>query len=206
MLKQKLEVPIAINKMAEHLDIKEKCLSLINQSPGKRIKYAEGNLDITKGDYAIDGVKLTNDDPSRKWLQFLKPYLLNVVTDTYKNLGYDTFKIYNIWYQQYKSGSVHGWHVHPGCQWTSIYYLDLPDTAPKTQIVSPWDQQTIIKLDVQEGDVITFPSFAIHQAPENENNKTRTIISFNSDSDIDHGGRNIRGFDAKVRTLGDINV
>ena len=80
--------------MAEHLDIKEKCLSLINESPGERTRYAAGNLDITRCDYAIDGVKLTNDDPERKWLQFLKPHILNVVTDTYKNLGYDTFKIH----------------------------------------------------------------------------------------------------------------
>ena len=92
--------------------------------------------------------------------------------------------------------------MHTDCQWTSVYYLDLPDLAPKTQLVSPWDNKTIIKLDIQEGDVITFPSFVIHQAPKNENNKTKTIVSFNSDSDIDHGGRNISG----VRTLGDISV
>tara|TARA_Y200000002_G_scaffold10096_2_gene8308 strand:+ start:15383 stop:15991 length:609 start_codon:yes stop_codon:yes gene_type:complete len=202
MLKQKLEVPIAINKISEHLDIKEKCLSLIDESPGERTRYAGGNLDITRCDYSVDGVTLDNDDPARKWLTFLKPYLMNVVTDTYKNLGYDTFKIHNIWYQQYETGSTHGWHVHTDCQWTSVYYLDLPDLAPKTQLVSPWDNKTIIKLDIQEGDVITFPSFVIHQAPKNKNNKTKTIVSFNSDSDIDHGGRNISG----VRTLGDIGV
>ena len=85
MLKQKLEVPIAINKISEHFDIKEKCLSLIDESPGERTRYAGGNLDITRCDYAVNGVTLDNDDPARKWLTFLKPYLMNVVTDTYKN-------------------------------------------------------------------------------------------------------------------------
>ncbi len=186
MLKKKLEVPIAINKIPEHLEIKETCLSLINDSPGERAKY--GNLDITRCDYKLNGIPQENDNPDRKWLQFLKPYILNVVSDTYKNLGYDNFKIHNIWYQQYETGSTHGWHVHTGCQWTSVYYLDLPDTAPKTQIISPFDQKTVIELDIKEGDVITFPSFVIHQAPKNKNNKTKTIISFNSDSDIDHTG------------------
>ena len=197
MLKQKLEVPIAINKLPEHLDIKEKCLALIDESPGERVTYMHGSLDITRCDYIIDGVKSTNDDPNRKWLQFIKPHLLNVVTDTYKNLGYHTFKIHNIWYQQYKNGSSHGWHVHTDCQWTSVYYLDLPDTAPKTQIVSPFDQKTLIELDIEEGDIITFPSFAIHQAPKNENKKTKTIVSFNSDCDIDNKVY-------KIRKLGEI--
>ena len=183
-----IEVPIAINRMHNHEELKEQVLSLINTSPGERVHSNEhDDLDITRCDYKLNNVVQDMDNPDRKWLNFIKPHLLEVVKDTYGNLGYDSYRIHNIWYQQYDFGSTHGWHCHTDCQWTSVYYLDMPDGCPKTELITPIDQKTIKTLDVTEGDVITFPSFIVHRAPVNKGDKTKTIVSWNSDSDINPG-------------------
>tara|TARA_B100001287_G_scaffold110862_1_gene93464 strand:+ start:1449 stop:2033 length:585 start_codon:yes stop_codon:yes gene_type:complete len=185
---EKLDVPIAINKMIEHENIKEQLLTLINESPGERVHSQEHNdLDITKCDYKLNNVVQGMDNPDRKWLHVIKPHLLNVVKNTYKNLGYDTYRIHNIWFQQYAQGSTHGWHCHTDCQWTNVYYLDMPNGSPKTELVMPASKNQILRLDVEEGDVVTFPSFIIHRAPVNNGQNVKTIISWNSDSDIESG-------------------
>jgi hypothetical protein len=65
-----------------------------------------------------------------------------------------------------------------------VYYLDLPDGTPKTELIDPWSRE-VITMDVQEGDILTFPSFVIHRAPVNKTATPKTIISFNSDTEID---------------------
>ena len=43
-----------------------------------------------------------------------------------------------------------------------------------------------MNLNCEEGDIVMFPSFMIHRAPPVQNDKTKTIISFNIEfKDID---------------------
>lgn len=178
MKKLKLDMPVVISSLQAHYDIKKTCLKYINDQKSERIFSENHNdLNITRCDWTVKGVE-------RKWLEVLRPHLLSDMERIYKDLGYQKFDIQNIWFQQYAEGGIHGWHVHTQCQWTNVYYLDLPEECPQTELINPYDQKTIIKLDVKEGDLLTFPSFVIHRAPKNITNKTKTIISFNSDSDI----------------------
>ena len=172
-------MPAVIAPMPEHKLIKDNILNLINLDTTAERIYEEGSstLDITRCDYK------TSLEP-RTWTTELQPYMMSVMKDVYAELGYQTFNIHNIWFQQYQKGSTHGWHVHTKCQWTNVYYLDMPVNAPKTQLINPWNQKDIIEMDVKEGDVLTFPSFVIHRAPVNTSSKLKTIISFNSDSEI----------------------
>jgi hypothetical protein len=60
-----------------------------------------------------------------------------------------------------------------------VYYLDLPDHAPKTQLINPFNQEQIVMPDIKEGDILVFPSYVIHRAPKIKENINKTIISFN---------------------------
>ncbi len=80
------------------------------------------------------------------------------------------------------NSGTHGWHTHSD-NYTGVYYLELPDETPKTQIVNPLNQTEIIDLDIKEGDIVLFPSFIIHRAPINKSNKRKTIISFDINID-----------------------
>ena len=68
-----------------------------------------------------------------------------------------------------------------------MYYVDLPEGTPQTEILNPFTQNDVQTLEVKEGDVIMFPSYVIHQAPTNKGVDTKTIISWNSSADIEPG-------------------
>jgi hypothetical protein len=87
--------------------------------------------------------------------------------------------ISNGWFQQYTNNDFHDWHLHNEVNYTNVYYLELPDKDEKTQIYNILDN-TIIDIDIKEGDLVTFPSHLIHRSKPLQS-KRKTIISFNSD-------------------------
>tara|TARA_R100000687_G_C6300168_1_gene95504 strand:- start:145 stop:459 length:315 start_codon:yes stop_codon:yes gene_type:complete len=86
--------------------------------------------------------------------------------------------IYQIWFQQYFKKGTHGWHIH-GHNFTGVYYLDFDRTSPKTELVYPYKNKEKISINANEGDIVIFPSFAIHRGCQLLDDKTKTIISFN---------------------------
>ena len=113
-------------------------------------------------------------DFTREWVKFLKPYLQKHFDECAIKLGYQKANITNIWFQQYSKGDYHGWHNHGECQFANVYFLDLPDTKMTTQF---YKEEPI---EVEEGTILTFPSWLIHSSPINTSNKTKTVIAFNS--------------------------
>lgn len=170
------DLPYFKYKIKDHKLIKDSILSSINNMPEKSL-FVENHSNISKVDWEIPR------EHSREYLIFLEPYLFNYMDILVQNTKYDTWEIHNIWFQQYEQSASHGWHVHTNCQFTNVYYLELPSDTPKTQIVNPFTKK-VIHLDVEEGDIITFPSFIIHKAPIVKSNSRKTIISFNSDLDL----------------------
>jgi hypothetical protein len=94
-----------------------------------------------------------------------------------RSLGGEGFQIKNYWFQQYRKGDYHNWHSHPGCMFSSVFYIELPEgTATKFKIYGEEHE-----LDVQEGDIVSFPSALFHASLPNQSNHRKTIISFNLD-------------------------
>lgn len=173
-----IECPYVISKLPEHELIKQDILDIINKSESNRYIYPEDYTDITRTDWDVDR------SIEREYTQILFPPLDKFLHDRADKLGYDSYSIRNIWFQQYNRGSKHGWHVHFNCQFTNVYYLDMPEGSPKTQLLNPMNQEEIIELDVKEGDVLTFPSFILHRAPKVDSDVVKTIISWNSDFNL----------------------
>jgi len=164
-----------IHKLPEHKKIKNKLLSLIDKAENKRVFDEGSETDISKADWFHAG-----EFSKREWCEFLKPFLVPVVIEMCKELGFDGFKMWEIWFQQYYNKDSHGWHSH-SANWTNVYYLELPENAPKTQIVNPYTKE-VLTIDIKEGDILMFPSFILHRAPPIENDVRKTIISYNLDS------------------------
>lgn len=173
-----ISCPYIISKLKEHDLIKEDVLDLINDAESNRYTFPEDCTDISRTDWNV------SRDVEREYLKIAMPPIVELMNNRFLELGYDEINIHNLWFQQYNKGSEHGWHVHLGCQWTSVYYLDMPKGSPNTQLLNPMNQTEIIELNVSEGDVLTFPSFILHRAPIVESNVIKTIISWNSDSNI----------------------
>jgi hypothetical protein len=100
-------------------------------------------------------------------------------TNTFKNhYNFEGIQLVSMWFQQYNIGGFHDWHVHPYCHFTNIYFVELPDSKLTTQIKNPFNNHSIMDVVVNEGDILTFPSFFSHSSPLTETNR-KTIISFN---------------------------
>ena len=91
--------------------------------------------------------------------------------------------IHHAWFQQYWQFDKHDWHTHGQAQFANIYYLELPDKNNKTEFFNVLDQKIIKEIEIEEGDLITFPAYIIHRSNTNSA-KQKTVISFNSSFEL----------------------
>jgi len=61
--------------------------------------------------------------------------------------------------------------------YSNIYYLDLPEGTSKTTFKFI-DKE--FEVDVEEGDILTFPGSMLHCSKPNTSEHTKTVIAFNT--------------------------
>jgi len=172
----KLDSFYLLNKFPDHDNLKAQLLDTITKSEQKYVHnrdniYADS---ITKVDW--EAAK----DLSREWVSLIYDAIYNYYFSVANMMGYESSIIQEIWFQQYYNKDTHGWHTH-GNNFTSVYYLELNDESPRTELIDPFSLNKKIIPDVKEGDIIIFPSYVIHRAPVIDNNIRKTIISCNLD-------------------------
>jgi len=169
----------------EHTLIKENLLKIIKSCKDESLK--------SKDKYYSDSIEKLDWSESknfkREWVNFVIEPLLNNLTEMILSMGFESYNLNEIWFQQYIKNSEHGWHIH-GSNYTGVYYVELNENSPQTEIMNPDDLTKKQKLNVKEGDIIIFPSFVVHKAPKLINDCRKTIVSFN----IDFGKINTKYF------------
>ena len=156
---------ILLTKVETHNVIKDTLLDLINSQPS-------GPNDNTNDKVSrLDWYQ--SEDFTRKWVQYFMPHFNKTYQSLVDKLGYKTFDVRGIWYQQYEKNSIHDWHVHSE-NYTGVYYLEYPNGAPATEL---FDTKLNIP-NVSEGDVVMFPSMTPHRAPRITSDLRKTIIMF----------------------------
>lgn len=130
-----------------------------------------------------DDQKISNSDwylpgnYQRTYFCHIKDTIFELRDNIVKKFNYTTSTTdFQFWFQQYETGDHHGWHVHFGCMFSNIYYVDLPEFASKTSF-KVLDKE--IDVDIEEGQILTFPSCFLHTSKPNKSKKTKTVISFN---------------------------
>jgi hypothetical protein len=176
--KNRLDSMYVIADLADHSEIKDSLLSLIDKSPAGSMSNNTDRLNVTK----VDWDKST--DFSRPWVSYLLHYLNPHIASVFKEMGFSKFLLKEIWFQQYLNRASHGWHTH-GSHFTNVYYLELDPDSPKTVLINPFTREEFIP-DVKEGQTLVFPSYVIHKSPDDFFKKRKTIVSWNSDIDIEH--------------------
>ena len=89
------------------------------------------------------------------------------------------------WFQKYENMMNHGVHTHGVFGFSSVCFIEYNKNFHKpTTFVSPFisnisGEPAIVSPDVEEGDIIFFPSNILHYVPVNSSKKERLIISFN---------------------------
>ena len=174
MKKFKIETPCLIDKLKTHSKIKKQLISLL--------KKTDFNFLESKNDYfgdlihRLDWNNSTNF--SRKWVEFLQPYLHKHLKNFANVLGYQDINFINLWFQQYNQNGKHGWHTHAE-NYTGVYYVQFSNKCAKTELIDPFSQNKKIEIEAKEGDIVIFPSYVIHRATEQKENVEKIIISFN---------------------------
>jgi hypothetical protein len=157
---------IIINKINNHSEINKNLLHLIDKIPNNPLN--KDNDFITHTDWNLP--KNFKREYVEYFLNIIKPYMEKIAI----NLKSKNYNIKNIWFQQYLKSNIHGWHNHPDTNFTNVYFIELPSESLATQILNH------DKLNVKEGDLLTFPAYLYHRSPLNTSDNRKTIISFNS--------------------------
>ena len=83
-----------------------------------------------------------------------------------------------MWHQVYERGDTHDWHVHPMCNMSTVFYVNLPDENSSTEF--SFGSETY-KPTVKEGEFLSFPASLAHRSPIHDNDEAKIIMSFNWD-------------------------
>jgi hypothetical protein len=172
MKKYEVSIPVIVSTLENHSNIKASLLELIERE--QKISYDS----ISKTDWNIS----LNFD--RDYVKIFTENAYSHMKNIFFDLGYSKFEIKNIWFQQYEKNSFHHWHLHSGVDFTNVYYLELPSTELITQIKNPMNFNEFVKINVNEGDILTMPGHIVHRSPKNLFGERKTVISFNCNVDF----------------------
>ena len=170
MQKYKMGCPYVVSHFPYHDELKKDILKYIGEI-GAPIN--KDDLDkVLRSDWEID------PKIKRKYWSYMYLYLHEHMSEVFDMLGHDKHEYANYWYQQYNKTDRHRWHQHRNCSWACVYYVELPEDAPRTLIKDPFSGE-IITPNIKEGDILTFPSFAWHCSPASESESVKTVVVFN---------------------------
>jgi hypothetical protein len=155
-----------ITKIKESKELNKVLLNLLEKIPNNPLK--EGNDFIEKTDWNLP--KDLKREYVEYFLKIIRPYLEKIAI-SFKS---KKVSVSDIWFQQYTKSGVHQWHNHPYTNWTNVYFVELPSKYLATEILN-YD-----KLNIEEGDMLTFPAYIYHRSPPNFSDSRKTIVSFNS--------------------------
>ena len=94
-----------------------------------------------------------------------------------EHLGETYMDLNKIWFQWYNQNDYHPWHVNPWCHFTNIYFLKNTNINLNTQIKFG---KKDYEVEIKEGQILTIPSFYLHQSPINTLKEHKVVISFNT--------------------------
>ena len=117
------------------------------------------------------------------------PYIDSVMDEFHEDINATgPFSFTQAWLNCYESNHWQERHAHLPGQWSGVYYAILePGEHQGTSFHDPNEDlrsctgevQNTVTAQVQEGDVLIFPSWLYHSALINKSKKLRATISFN---------------------------
>ncbi len=201
-VKQQLYFPTPIyNGMLEGVEQLNK--SLIEHVYAERERDAKG---VPRSTYSgLKGwhsrINLHKDDDYRPLLAELDDILGDISRDSGYHPDYD-LEVTSMWGIINPPGSSNRSHIHPGCVWSGVYYLQTPDDCGNIEFLDPRvvtimnqpkyrpnekrpkSRWTKVNFTPKPGKVVVFPAWLYHSVAPNLSQADgtdgdRVIISFN---------------------------
>ena len=155
-------------------------------TPWKHIKQQV--IDIVGNTYLKDDQRgfLTdyyNNNYNEELYEVLRPFV-DQIGQKYLNMSAPAAAP-NMWSQKYYAGTEHPIHNHGSTGYSFILYVKFnPQVHKATQFISPFDNflngdMLCFEPQVEEGDLIAFPSMIKHSSQFQTSDEERMIVSFN---------------------------
>jgi len=161
-------IMIIITKIDNYKEVNKNLLNLIDKIPRNSLVEDSCSM-ISHTDWNLP--KTFKKEYLDYFFKIMQPYFEKLCV----KLNCNEIKVTEAWFQQYIKNDLHQWHTHPKTNFTNVYFVELPDRSLSTEILG------CKNLELNEGDLLTFPAFYYHRSPVNLSEKRKTIISFNTD-------------------------
>jgi len=122
------------------------------------------------------------------------------IVDTFKKFGWKiknkNIRISEMWAIINKKEDFNVIHTHPNCYLSAAYYVKAPKNCGKFEIEHPNSAKKysfpevevrnelnleVASIEIDEGDLLLFPSYLPHKVGQNQSDNDRIVISFNVD-------------------------
>ena len=157
-----------------------------NVAPNIKHNLVESKFNFLNGDAMI--VKDT-----KNWIDGCIKQTINTIQ--MESVDYNiTYK--ESWYHVTKTNGMHESHIHPGCSWCGIYYLQSGDLGSGETVFENPVKSTYIdrgnlylnnmsqyRVKPQDGLLVIFPSFLSHYQAMYKGTKDRIVVAFNASID-----------------------
>ena len=157
-----------------------------NVAPNIKHNLVESKFNFLNGDAMI--IKDT-----KNWIDGCIKQTINTIQ--MESIDYDiTYK--ESWYHVTKTNGMHESHIHPGCSWCGIYYLQSGDLGSGETVFENPVKSTYIdrgnlylnnmsqyRVKPQDGLLVIFPSFLSHYQAMYKGTEDRIVVAFNASID-----------------------
>ena len=163
---------------------REELLRLIDEATDVK-SYDEGQSSDNQNNLTLSPITrldwhAAQDFKTRPWVKFVYKAIAWKLHEMCYKIGYQGILFHDLWFQQYKQGSSHDWHIH-SYNFTGAYYLELPEEKEFNNKTEIYDGHKILIPNVKQGDICIFPATSFHRGPTIQSDKRKTIISYNFD-------------------------
>lgn len=169
MLNKEITFPIFIKHNPDYSLYKKELLNQINKTPSKT---ESKNDSIHNTDWGIKA------DIKREYLDLFLSINQKHFTEISSYFNCNKVELLNFWFQTYTKNNYHKKHNHEG-HYSCVFYVELPDPIISTHFYMPSSNEKFYFKEVEEGDIILFPSLIFHESPLIEKETKKTIISAN---------------------------
>jgi hypothetical protein len=176
MMKQ-YEIPahIFVSKVPNHQELKPKILEAIEREPSQSVRVSSQKISKT------DFFKEPEPEIKRSYYDIIKSPIENHLKEVCDKLQMQLRQASYFWFQQYEYGDFHNYHTHD-TGYSCVYYVQLESESPKTTFIYMGNE---FEFNVNEGDILTFPSYLMHRSKPNFSKFTKTIVACNFETDPD---------------------
>jgi len=116
-------------------------------------------------------------DLARPYMDILAPCIDDHLNHMCEEFDYGRISLRNYWFQQYMKGDWHAKHTHPDVSYSNVIFIELPEKEISTAFYIKRKQY---KVNVSEGQILSFPGMLVHSSPINQSNKRKTSVVFNT--------------------------